>query len=56
MAQNSVITGGNEHPLSHDLRFTVDTLFLFAADLHFSVALHAELCTFVSTLEPSNQF
>jgi len=40
--------------LSRDMRLTLDTHFLFAAELHFSIPLHAVLCTFVSILEPPN--
>jgi hypothetical protein len=54
MTQNFVFTGDKEHRLSSDMRFTLDTHFLFAADLHLSIPLHADLCTFVSTLEPPN--
>jgi len=54
--QNFVVTGVNDHRLSRDMQFTLDTQFPFAADLRVKVPLHAELCTLVSTLEPPDRF
>jgi len=54
--QNFIVTGGNDHRLLRDFRLTLDTRFPFAADLHLTVPLHAELGTLVSTLEPPSRF